>query len=266
MAYDPDLVVWGGDLAYANGQQRNLHRWIAWFKANDHTLIHDDGRIVPIVLGIGNHEVRGGYYYNHDDFADTDEWRLSVAPYFYQFFAFPGQPGYAALDFADYMSLIALDTDHTNTIPGPQSQWLEQALAQRTDVPHVFPFYHVPGHPLRGFDNPLAQRIREHWASLFDQYGLEIAFENHAHIYKRTVPLRAGEPHAAGIVYIGDGAWGVGTGHVGPGAADAAPHIAEAAGVRHAVIMTLHGRARHFLAVDEHGQVIDEYPRTPPRP
>jgi hypothetical protein len=51
--------------------------------------------------------------------------------------------------------------------------------------------------------------VREYWAPLFERYGVQIAFENHDHVYKRTVPLRSGAPHADGVVYIGDGSWGM---------------------------------------------------------
>ncbi|MEX0886011.1 MAG: sugar-binding protein [Phycisphaeraceae bacterium] len=261
MQYEPDVIVWGGDLAYANGQAGNIHLWVEWFEAIDNTLVSQDGRIVPIVLAIGNHEVRGGYYHSHSDFQPTNAWRLSVAPYFYQLFAFPGHPGYGVLDFGQYMSIIVLDTDHTNPIED-QSSWLEQTLAERAHVPHVLPVYHVPGYPShRAHDGLVSQRVREHWSPLFEGHGVEVAFENHDHAYKRTPPIRAGRPHPAGVVYIGDGAWGVGTRAVHDPAETW--YLAHAESTRHAIIMTLDGPHRHFLMVSDEGEVIDEYPRRP---
>lgn len=115
MAYDPDLVIWGGDLAYADGREDRRGRWYDWLNTKQNTLIDESGRVVPIVVAIGNHEVRGGYYggggRSSDAYEDTDEFRLEISPYFYRMFAFPGHPGYGVLDFADYLSLVILDTD-----------------------------------------------------------------------------------------------------------------------------------------------------------
>jgi hypothetical protein len=51
--------------------------------------------------------------------------------------------------------------------------------------------------------------IREHWCPLFDEYGVQLAFEHHDHAYKRTYPIRKGTVDPRGVVYLGDGAWGV---------------------------------------------------------
>ena len=262
MAYKPDFIVWGGDLAYADGRQDRLYRWVEWFEANDQTLIDEQGDITPILVAIGNHEVQGGYYYNHDDFEPTDPWRLSVAPYFYRLFAFPGHPGYGVMDFGDYLSIILLDSAHTNPVEGEQAEWLDGVLAERRQVPHVFPVYHVTGFPShRNFDGRVESSIREHWVPLFERHGVQVAFENHDHTYKRTVPIRDGRPSPDGVVYIGDGAWGVGTRSVHDPAQTW--YLDHAEGTRHAIIVTLHGTHRHFLVVSEDGEVIDEYPRTP---
>jgi hypothetical protein len=41
--------------------------------------------------------------------------------------------------------------------------------------------------------------------ALFDRYGVQLAFENHDHTFKRTYPLRAGKLDPRGTVYLGDG-------------------------------------------------------------
>lgn len=259
MAHDPEFVVWGGDLAYADGKPENLYRWYEWFDALKNTLIDEDGRVVPVVAAIGNHEVRGGYYVNHANYADTDAWRASVAPYFYTLFAFPGQPGYRTLDFGDYLSFIVLDTDHTNPVDGPQTGWLEEALSERVDVPHVFPVYHVPAYPSnRAFSGTISTRVRTHWVPLFEDYGVRAAFEHHDHTYKRTHAILGGQVHPSGVVYFGDGAWGVNTRTVH--AVNGTWYLAQAASKRHAIIVTLHGQHQQFLVVDEDGEILDQYP------
>ncbi|MFA9479818.1 sugar-binding protein [Phycisphaerales bacterium AB-hyl4] len=263
MKYDIDFVVWGGDFAYADAMEERLYRWDEWFQANYNTLISDDGRVVPVVAGIGNHEVRGGYMVNQDDYEPTDEYRLGRAPYFFQLFAFPGQPGYGVLDFGDYLSIVLPDTNHANPIAGEQTDWLASVLAEREHVPHVFPVYHVPAYPShRPYDGGVSRQVREHWVPLFEEHGIEVVFENHDHTYKRTHPLRGGEvdPHR-GIVYMGDGAWGVGTRDVHD--VEETWYLRRAESTRHAIIVTLHGRHRHMLVVSEDGDILDEYPQTP---
>ncbi|MEX0887630.1 MAG: sugar-binding protein [Phycisphaeraceae bacterium] len=260
MTYEPDFIVWGGDLAYANGREDLLHHWEEWFDAVGNTLIDDDGYVVPIIVAIGNHEVQGGFRADDPDFQNTDEWRLGIAPYFYQFFAFPGHPGYGVLDFGDYLSIVLLDTGHANPIAGEQTEWLSDVLARRADVPHVIPVYHVPGYPThRPARGGAESSVRENWMPLFEQYGVRLAFENHDHTYKRTHPIRAGELHPDGVVYIGDGAWGVGVRELHN--VDAW-YIKRAESQRHAIILTLHGTHQHVLVVNDDGQVIDEYPDT----
>jgi acid phosphatase type 7 len=261
LSYDLDFVAWGGDLAYADGgaSDGHLQRWQWWFEGNMTSLIEDDGRVVPILVGIGNHEVVDGYHYNHPGYAQTEAFRESIAPYFYTFFAFPGQPGYGALDFGDYMSLVFLDTDHTNPIEGEQTEWLESILEARAaaGVPHVFPIYHVPAHPShRDPEGDVSTRVRETWVPLFESHGIQLAFENHDHTYKRTHPIRDGAVDEEGIVYIGDGAWGVMTRE---GDRRDEWYIDQFASVRHAVIVSVQGDRRHVLVVDENGDELDEH-------
>ncbi|MEX0745588.1 MAG: sugar-binding protein [Phycisphaeraceae bacterium] len=261
MRYRPDFIIWGGDLAYANAREDALNLWEEWFDAVGNTLIDDDGYVVPIVVAIGNHEVRNGSYVNHEGFEPTDEWRQRLAPYFYQFFAFPGQPGYGVLDFADYLSVVVLDSRQTNPVAGEQTRWLGEVLADRADVPHVLPIYHVAAHPShRPYGAVTPRRIREHWVPLFEQHGIRLAFEHDDHTYKRTPPIRDGEPSADGVVYLGDGAWGVGVRDVHDPAETW--YLDRAESMRHAIILTLHGTHQHVLVVDENGEILDEYPAT----
>ena len=258
MRYDPQFIVWGGDLSYADGREDRVGRWYEWFDAIRNTLIDEDGRVVPIVVGIGNHEVQRGYYFRNNDYEPTDEWRERRAVYFFNLFAFPGHPGYGVLDFGDYMSLVMGDTDHAGPIEGEQTEWMEQTLAERQQTPHVFPIHHVPAFPsARNYDGRVSSNVREHWVPLFEQYGIKIAFENHDHTYKRTPPIRNGEIADDGIIYVGDGAWGVRTRNVHD--VEDTWYLQNAEGTRHAIIVTLEGEDQQYKVVSEHGDLIDEF-------
>jgi len=212
MSHQPRFIVWGGGLAYANADPKNMHLWKQWFEACQETPIDDAGFVTPIVVGIGNHDAQHGYYRNHDGFEPTNAWRKRIAPYFNQFFAFPGQPGYNTLDLAQYFSFIILDTDHSNPMEGKQTRWLEQARAQCRHVTNVLPVYHIPAFPShRDCDGGTSTFIREHWLPLFEKYGVRAAFENHDHAYKRTPPAFATSKSipktASPTSAMGPGAW-----------------------------------------------------------
>jgi len=274
MRYDPAFIVWGGDLAYADGDPKRAHIWYQWFDSIKETLIHEDGRVVPIVVAIGNHEL----------FADrrllrtmseeeAQAWMQehgvvnNQVTYFFDLFAFPGKPAYNVLDVGDYLSLVILDSGHHSSITGEQVDWLEKVLQQRAGRPHIFPVYHVPAYPSqRAYRYSNSANIREYWVPLFERFGVRVALENHDHIYKRTHPMLADEVHPAGIVFLGDGGWGVGPSNRGftePEQQDR--YLNRSAQKRNAIIVTLHHAHQHFLAVSDDGEVIDEYPRTPRR-
>jgi hypothetical protein len=267
LAWDPDFIVWGGDLAYADGRPDRVDRWVEFLEIMRNTLVTPEGRVIPVLASIGNHEVRGAYHHNIESYEPTEAWQREYAPYYYALFAFPGFPGYGALDFGDYLSLILLDTDHSGPVDGAQAQWLDETLAARTGVPHVFPVYHVPAWPsVRNPEGSGHRRVREHWVPLFERHGVQIAFENHDHAYKRTFPLREGRVHPGGVVYVGDGAWGVNTRPIGRSHGSPAWYLDQAHMDRHFIVVTLHGTQRHLVVVNENGEIIDEFPEAPGPP
>jgi acid phosphatase type 7 len=249
---DPAFVVIGGDLAYSFERAQTterMERWDAYFDSWKKHAVTPDGRLIPMLVTIGNHEVQGFY-------GQTP----AQAAAYYALFAMPGSRGYNVLDFGKYMSLILLDSDHTRPVEGEQTAWLNKTLSDRRRVPHVFPVYHVPAYPsLRSYDEgdsgKISARIREHWCPLFDKYGVNLAFENHDHTFKRTHPIRAGKIDPRGVVYLGDGAWGV---SVRKPETDPRWYIARADAIRHFYLVTLYREARHVMAVDELGRIIDE--------
>lgn len=252
----PHFIVWGGDLAYGDAEPRSASRWVAWFDAVTRTLIDEDGRVIPIVVSLGNHDVRNGYW--RRDRSPTDAERRRQAPYFFTFFAFPHLPGYGVLDFGDYLSLVILDTDHVNPIAGRQTSWLAETLAQRQAVPHILPVYHVTAYPsAKSYTAPTSRRVREHFSPLFEQHRLPLAFENNDHTYKRTVPIRSEQPAESGegVVYIGDGAWGVRTREVYD--PQATWYLEEARGTQHFLLITLDREQARVQAIDPQGDIID---------
>ena len=255
--HNPAFIALGGDLAYADGLPTNVGRWHEWFSVVRNGLVSGEGRVVPILVSIGNHEVQGGFHSNASGYQQTDEGRAAIAPFFYELFAFPGQPGYQVLDFGAYMSFVVLDTNHTNPMAGAQSQWLEGVLADRRHVPHVFPIYHVPAYPShRAYSASVSNQVRQNFVPLFENSSVRTVFENHDHLYKRTEPLREGEVADDGLVFLGDGAWGVSTREP-----NNEWYLAEVVQVRHFIVGTLDGNQQQFRAFDDDGRLFDSVTR-----
>jgi hypothetical protein len=256
-AQDPEFALLGGDIAYVNNEPKAANRWFDFFRIWRETMVTKDGRMIPVVPAIGNHEVHGDSYQIRGG-APNRGVSTDRALFFYTLFAFPGRPGYNVVDVGDYLSLVALDSFHSNPVPGPQTDWLRVTLAKRRNVPFVVPFYHVPAYPAhRSFSGAISVAIRANWVPLFDEANVRFAFENHDHVYKVTKPLRAGEANPAGTRYLGDGAWAVNTRETT--ALDKAPYLERAHSKNHVFVVTLHPGRADFTAVDPKGEVFDRF-------
>ncbi len=257
-AYEPDFVIIGGDMAYENGAAENVQRIFDWFEAYSTTLVTENNRILPCLVAAGNHEVVGGYYSKHEDYEQEDSFRAKIAPYFYALFAFPGQPGYNVLDFGNYLSLIILDTEHSNPIEGTQTEWLKEVFESREDVLHKIPIYHVPAYPsVREYNGHVQTLVREIWTPIFEENNVRIAFENHDHAYKRTFPIKDMKLDPDGIVYVGDGSWGVEPRPIHE--VSETWYLEKGMQVRAFTFLTLACDSFKFISIDEEGEVIDDY-------
>ncbi len=261
-ARDVDFVLFGGDLAYSNGDPRLVSREEAWFETITNTLVTGEGRLIPVISAIGNHEV-----FSSVDTADATRQmiretgvRRGEAPYYSVLHADGRPPHYRVVDVGNYLSLVFLNTGHTAPVAGAQTVWLDSVLARRTRVPHVFPVYHVPAYPsVRSYNGTTSAQVREHWAPRFEQFGVRVAFENHDHAYKRTFPMRAGRRDSSGVVYVGDGAWGSSPRPLGRDHKVRAWYVHTSQSANHGIIVTLEGPAAHFDVVHAAGTQIDAW-------
>lgn len=244
--YAPTFGLLGGDLAYANGHDAT--RWVEFLGHWCREMVAPDGTTIPLVVTIGNHEVDKRIGATRD-----------AAPYFYSLFRLFREQGHAVLDFGESVSLFLLDSGHTTPIAGEQTDWLEQSLAARKGRPHLFAAYHVPAYPsYRSLDGGVAPEIRSHWVPLFDRFGLDVAFENNDHTYKRTPRMRGGARHPEGVLYLGDGCWGVMPRHVKDDRFHA--ELDRTFSDHHFILTELAGVARHHRVFDASGRWRDSYP------
>lgn len=199
---DPMFCAIGGDLAYANGELWEYRTWDRWFENYDEYMRAPDGRMIPIFAAIGNHET--------NDFETTNP--AIVAPFYDMYFgrAQSDSKTYFSRMFGSETLMIALDSGHVVPHGGEQTAWLAETLAANCGVPYIFCMYHVPLYPShRDFDGAGSVMGRVHWEPYFLTYDITAGFENHDHKLKRSKPMKMGEPAEDGVLYIGDGCFGV---------------------------------------------------------
>jgi hypothetical protein len=245
---DPLFAVVGGDLGYDNGRSAAIS--LAFLRNWSKHMVGRGGRLIPMVAGIGNHEVDGGYNKPR-----------AKAPFFYALFdgLYP-ETGFATLDFGDYLSLVLLDSGHTTAIAGAQTDWLEKTLKARAEHPNVLVVNHVPAYP--SYRNPVGvngkkgtgEDQRKHWVPLFQKYRVPVVLEHHDHTFKRTKPLLDGLADADGVLYLGDGSWGR---LRNPKRPDQLSYLAASSRDYHLSLHRIQGAERFHLALDEHGRVMD---------
>jgi hypothetical protein len=158
-----------------------MRRWHTFFKQWKQQMVTSDGRLIPLVVVLGNHDVSS----RHLD-------PKSGGALFYELFAFPNNlVSYRTLDFGNELSLFFLDTGHTYPVVGKQTTWLKEALEERKAQQHKMVVYHVAAYPsVSRPDKKCNKLVRKHWAPLFEEHGVKTVFEHHDHAYKRTYPIK----------------------------------------------------------------------------
>lgn len=246
---DPMFTLIGGDLGYDNGRQ--VDKSLGFIRNYSRHMVDSQGRLIPLVVCMGNHEVN-----NQIPGTGRDK-----APFFFALHdGLFAERSYATLDFGDYLSLVLLDSGHMAPIGGEQAAWLDKALAERSERPHLFAANHIPAYP--SYRNPdgnadkpgTGAQHREHWVPLFERYNVDVVLEHHDHTFKRTHPLLNGLPDKRGVLYLGDGSWGK---LRVPNPPEARSYLAKTSGSYHMSLHRLEGDRRFHLAMEETGRVMD---------
>ncbi|MBA4188147.1 MAG: hypothetical protein C0467_09030 [Planctomycetaceae bacterium] len=246
---DPMFVLIAGDLGYDNGVSAETA--LQFIRNYSRTMTDSQGRLIPLVASIGNHEVRGG-------FGKT----LKEATFFTPFFGgLYRETSYGVLDFGDYLSLVLTDTGHAAPIGGEQTVWLDKTLADRAGRPHLIVANHVPCYPSYRPPEGKADKFgtgeeqRKFWVPLFEKHQVDVVLEHHDHTFKRTHPLKSGVvDEKTGIVYLGDGSWGK---LRVPKEPEARPYLADVNSTYHLTLHRLEGEQSFHLALDETGKILD---------
>ncbi len=194
----PDFAVIGGDFAYANSLAE-FPKWDRWLQNWDEHMVTPDGRMIPIVGAIGNHEVLPLTFGTHE----------SRSPWYVGLFGRQGPEIFHTFRVGDDVVFFLLDTGHLDPHGGRQAEWLAKELERYKDVPYKFATYHVPLYPAhREYNGENSKLGRKEWRPLFDEFALTVAFEHHDHVFKRSKPLKDNKVVERGTIYVGDGCFG----------------------------------------------------------
>lgn len=246
---DPAFCAIGGDIAYVNGRLPQYPTWDTWFQNYDTHMRAPDGRMIPMFVAIGNHET--------NRLPSTDP--KIVSPFYQAFFAEQQSGGspYFLCMFGKNIALLALDSGHTTLHGGAQSAWLAETLDGLREVPYKFAIYHVPLYPShRAYEGEGSRLGRVHWEPLFAAYRLTAAFENHDHTLKRSKLLKNGEVAEEGVLYIGDGCFGVDPRTVDD---ELRWYLEMAQSTGHVWLVEVNSEGVAYRAIGEDGAVLDEY-------
>lgn len=246
---NPDLAIVGGDVAYANGKLGNAELWDEWLRDWTDTMITADGRLIPLIAAIGNHEV--------DPAKGASP--AEKAPFYLRYLHQDDANGtYFSRTIGANIGLVVLDSSHLHRADGPQKAWLELQLERYQDRPYRFAVYHRPLYPggrYPGYEPGEAEDLISAWLPAFDRFHLTLGLENHYHTHKRTKVLahNAVSGDGRGTVYLGDGAWGQKPREVVPGLW----YLQKALSRNHVWIVDVSVDGITFQAIDADGNRFD---------
>ncbi len=254
---EPYFALIAGDLAYDNG--KSPETFTKYLQNYSQHMIDAQGRMIPMLTCIGNHEVNGGYKTKRSDSPQY----LSLFDNFY------AEKTYGVVDIGDYLSLVLLDTDHIEPIAGEQTEWLSKTLSDRQERPHLIVANHVPAYPSyrppEGLNGKVGtgEEQRKYWSPLFERYNVDVVLEHHDHTFKRTHPLTNGMKDKNGVLYLGDGSWGK---LRIPKQPEDRSYLAVVSAAYHMTVHRLEGEQRFHMALEESGKVADVCMTTNKRP
>ena len=179
---NPDFFVYSGDFVNA---ELSEYEWDLFFDLTDELLVTDEGRRIPIIPAVGNHEVVNGYGGNR-----------TLAPFYYHRFRLPDPKNYYSILYGRDLLIVSLDSNHTATVDGAQASWLAETLERYRDIPWKIVHYHDGSW---WGNEKMYVKMRASWVPLFERYGVNFVHNGHVHSYKRSAPIRGIGPYSEEI-------------------------------------------------------------------
>ena len=170
-AEEPHAFIYSGDFVNA---ELSDYEWDLFFDLWHEIMITPEGRRIPIIPTIGNHEVVAGFNGSKE-----------LAVFYYNRFKLPEPETYHVVQYGPDFTIISLDSNHTSTIE-EQVPWLEATLEAHKDSPWTLVHYHAGS--WWGTDI-LDAKIRSYLVPLYEKYGVDVVHSGHSHSYHRTSPV-----------------------------------------------------------------------------
>jgi len=268
--YNLDAIMIGGDLSYDNGMRSCYYSWdlfINMFEGVNENL----KRVVPIILSVGNHDL--GFnalqdaeidiaeniyslYFPQQSKVDSNGNKLPQVP------ELKDRTSYYYHTLGNTIQLL-LDSGYMLHY-GEQVQFIKDVVAEYPNYVRMANF-HVPMYPacLSNAAKITSAASRKAWASVFEENRFVAVFENHVHLYKKTFPIKDDKvvPLEEGVVYFGDGNWGISPNACNiknGGAANATGLIEKSSNVNHVWIMEMNPTDYTFYAINKNNQIFDQ--------
>lgn len=172
---DARLVVNTGDIVNRGAPRRE---WQNEFFAPALPLIG----FIPVYTVLGNHELGHESYYDN--------------------FALPGNESWYSFRYGD-VEFIALNTNHTFQKGSEQRDWLVEVL-EASEATWKVALFHHPPYSCNPRRKPGNTRVQKLLVPLFEEYGVDLVFLGHDHLYGRSRDVN-------GVRYIITGGGGAGT-------------------------------------------------------
>jgi purple acid phosphatase-like protein/calcineurin-like phosphoesterase family protein len=244
---EPNFAVVGGDIAYAGDVLTNYSLWDLWLDGWEQCMVTPKGFTIPMVLAIGNHEVRGGVGHSPTN-----------AVFYFRYFAQVHDRSYYSRKFGKNFVIYLLDSGHITPHGGEQATWLDAELEADRNFPFHFAVYHVPLYPAyRPFEGGGSVAGRNAWLPIFDKHHLTTGFEHHDHVFTRTKLLCNNQVDSQGTLYLGDGCWGQGARKVGK---ERRWYEVKAASLQHFWLVDVSRNRIEYRAINKEGKIFDVFP------
>lgn len=235
-----DFAVFGGDIAYANGDIENYRDWMNWLEIWTRASNHN-GMLKPFIVAIGNHETNYNFFLS----------KRQRAPFYFNLFE-QDKRTYFRREIAGNNFLI-LDTGHISSY-SEQKEFIQQNTFPSIEA-FQFSFYHIPFFPGHRSFRGTASMGRNSWMNLLEEGGIDVSFEHHDHVLKRTFPLKNLEQNEEeGIVYLGDGAMGKSTREL-----NNEWYLEKAYSENHFWLVDMYKKEARFEAIGFEGEVLDQF-------
>jgi predicted phosphodiesterase len=184
---NPDVVLHSGDMVEYGGSQS---QWDSWFADVEEKWIDDEGRTLPLIPCVGNHEKNATHYYEQ--------------------FALPGNEQWYYYDWGPTLRIIVLNSEATpSQIATDQANWLRTVLFATPENTWKIVMFHRNVYYSGGHSN--ATDLMKAWVPYFDKYHVDIVFQGHTHHYHRTKPMKNNtvvSSYEEGTMYVTSAGWG----------------------------------------------------------